>query len=49
MKGRKTGARKPGSRNKITEEVRVALLKAFHFVGEADYLEEVARPHPAAG
>ena len=38
---------KPGSRNKITEEVRVALLKAFHAVGEADYLEEVARTHPA--
>jgi hypothetical protein len=47
MKGRKTGGRKPGSRNKITEEVRVALLKAFHAVGEADYLEEVARTHPA--
>jgi hypothetical protein len=47
MKGRKTGGRKPGSRNKITEEVRVAVLKAFHAVGEADYLEEVARTNPA--
>jgi hypothetical protein len=37
----------PGSRNKITEEVRGALLKAFHAVGEADYLEEVARTNPA--
>ena len=45
-KGRKTGGRKRGTRNKSTVAVKDAILAAFEQVGEADYLAQVAREDP---
>jgi hypothetical protein len=47
-KRRKTGGRKPGSRNKFTTEVRAAILDAFVQAGGSSYLVRVANENPAA-
>ena len=42
----KTGGRKPGTSNRMTREVREAILRAFDQVGGEDYLVQVARDDP---
>lgn len=42
----KTGGRKAGTPNRITREVREAILRAFDQVGGEDYLVQVARGGP---
>ncbi len=42
----KTGGRKAGTPNRVTREVREAILRAFDRVGGEDYLVEVARHDP---
>ena len=46
-KGRKTGGRRAGTPNKITGEVRAAILDAFVRAGGSSYLVRVANEHPA--
>lgn len=46
-KGRKTGGRKAGTPNKVTAEVKDAILKAFDNAGGVSYLEGVAKENPA--
>lgn len=42
----KTGGRKAGTPNRMTREVREAILRAFEKVGGEDYLVRVARNDP---
>lgn len=45
-KGTKTGGRKAGVPNKITADLRAAILCAFNRKGGADYLTKIADEHP---
>lgn len=45
--GRKTGGRKPGSKNKSTVAVKGAIEKAFATLGGAAYLVRVGRKDPS--
>lgn len=45
-KRRKTGGRKLGTPNKLTAEIKTAILNAFESVGGESYLERVAKKHP---
>ena len=47
-KGVKTGGRKKGVPNKITRDIREAVLQSFETVGGAAYLAEQARANPTA-
>ena len=47
VKRQKTGGRKKGSLNKVTVEVKGAILQAFDNVGGAKYLTKVAEENPA--
>lgn len=47
-KGIKTGGRKKGTPNKITRDIREAVLQSFETVGGAAYLAEQARTNPTA-
>jgi hypothetical protein len=40
--------RKPGSKNKDTETIRIAVMRAFEYVGGWEYLAEMARAQPTA-
>jgi len=40
--------RKPGSKNKDTETIRIAVMRSFESVGGWKYLEEMARIQPTA-
>ena len=40
--------RKPGSKNKDTETIRIAVMRSFEAVGGWKYLEEMARAQPTA-
>lgn len=42
----KTGGRKKGTPNKMTTEVKTAILAAFDKVGGISYLEKVAKDDP---
>ncbi len=42
----KTGGRKKGSPNKVTRELREAVLNTFEMVGGEEYLANVARNDP---
>ena len=42
----KTGGRKAGTPNKVTAQVKEAILKAFDKVGGTDYLVKVAKTDP---
>jgi len=44
--GRKTGGRQKGIPNKITTDVRQAILQAFHKAGGVAYLTKVANEDP---
>lgn len=44
--GRKTGGRKKGTPNKVTADVKRAILDAFETAGAADYLAKVASEDP---
>jgi hypothetical protein len=46
-KGRKTGGRKPGTPNKLTADVKSAIVAAFNEVGGSAYLIDLAKDHPA--
>jgi hypothetical protein len=46
-KGRKTGGRRAGSRNKLTTEVRTAIVEAFVQLGGYAYLVRVGNENPA--
>ena len=45
-KGEKTGGRQKGTPNKITADIKGAILGAFGKVGGEDYLARVAIEHP---
>ena len=45
--GERRGGRQKGTPNKVTADVKAALLHAFDTVGSATYLERIAREHPA--
>jgi hypothetical protein len=47
-KGRKTGGRQKGARNRLTASLTDAIDKAFHQVGGANYLAKVAHDDPKA-
>lgn len=47
-KGIKTGGRQKGTPNKITRDIREAVLQSFEIVGGAQYLAEQARANPVA-
>ena len=47
-KGIKTGGRQKGTPNKITRDIREAVLQSFEIVGGAQYLAEQARLNPTA-
>jgi hypothetical protein len=47
-KGIKTGGRQKGTPNKITRDIREAVLQSFEIVGGAQYLAEQARANPTA-
>ena len=47
-KRRRTGGRRAGTPNKITAEVRAAILDAFVQDGGSSYLVRVANENPAA-
>lgn len=47
-KGRKTGGRKAGTPNKITQTLTQAIDVAFDAVGGAQYLQRVAADDPKA-
>jgi hypothetical protein len=47
MKGRKTGGRKKGTPNKLTADLKKALLGAFDEVGGQAYLVKVAQDNQA--
>lgn len=47
-KGIKTGGRKKGTPNKISRDIREAVLQSFATVGGAAYLAEQARANPTA-
>jgi hypothetical protein len=47
-KGQKTGGRAKGTPNKITRDIREAVLQSFEIVGGAQYLAEQARLNPVA-
>ena len=47
-KGIKTGGRKKGVPNKISRDIREAVLQSFETVGGAAYLAEQARANPTA-
>jgi hypothetical protein len=47
-KGQKTGGRAKGTPNKITRDIREAVLQSFEIVGGAQYLAEQARLNPTA-
>ena len=40
--------RKPGSKNKDTETIRIAVMRSFEAVGGWEYLAEMARTQPTA-
>ena len=40
--------RKPGSKNKDTETIRIALMRSFDHIGGWEYLAEMARTQPTA-
>ena len=44
--GRKTGGRKPGSLNKVTIEVKTALLECFEDIGGQDRFASWAELNP---
>ena len=44
----KTGGRKKGTSNKITADVREAILEAFHMAGGVEYLRALAFSDPKA-
>lgn len=46
-KGQKTGGRKKGSQNKITKDLKAAIMGAFQKVGGEDYLVKVANENTA--
>lgn len=46
--GKKTGGRKKGTPNKVTKEVKSAMLAAFDKVGGVDYLVRQAEDNPQA-
>ena len=46
-KGIKTGGRQKGTPNKMTANVKAAVLEAFDRVGGPAYLEKVAQENPA--
>lgn len=43
----KTGGRKKGTPNKVTAELKTAILKAFDKAGGESYLVTVAKENPA--
>lgn len=45
-KGKKTGGRTKGTPNKITADVKAAIVEAFHKAGGVEYLETVAKSDP---
>lgn len=47
-KGQKTGGRQKGVPNKITTDVRNAIVQAFEMVGGAEYLQRLAISDPKA-
>lgn len=47
QKREKTGGRKAGTPNKLTRELKDAILNAFEKVGGEDYLVKVAKKNPA--
>lgn len=47
-KGRKTGGRQRGSRNKLTRELKDMILQALSNVGGVTYLEAQAKEQPNA-
>lgn len=47
-KGIKTGGRKKGTPNKISRDIREAVLQSFETVGGAAYLAEQAKTNPTA-
>ncbi len=47
-KGIKTGGRKKGVPNKISRDIREAVLQSFETVGGSKYLAEQARLNPVA-
>jgi hypothetical protein len=47
-KGMKTGGRQKGTPNKVTADVRAAILAAFDKVGGIEYLAVQAHDNPAA-
>jgi len=40
--------RKPGSKNKDTETIRIAVMRSFDHIGGWEYLAEMARTQPTA-
>jgi hypothetical protein len=46
MKGKKTGGRQKGTPNKITANLKDAVLNAFSQVGGENYLVKVAQDNP---
>lgn len=44
----KTGGRKKGSVNKVTADLKAAIIEAFGMVGGANYLVEQASANPTA-
>lgn len=48
MRGRKTGGRQKGTPNKITRDVREAVVEAFYRAGGADYLLTLSKENPNA-
>lgn len=47
-KGVKTGGRKKGTPNKVTADLRAAIMQAFSNVGGSDYLEKQSEQNPTA-
>lgn len=47
-KGIKTGGRTKGTPNKLTRDIREAVLASFESVGGAEYLATQARDNPTA-
>jgi hypothetical protein len=47
-KGQKTGGRAKGTPNKITRDIREAVLQSFETAGGAEYLATQARDNPTA-
>jgi hypothetical protein len=45
--GERRGGRRKGTPNKVTADLKEAVLNAFNKAGGSAYLEKVARKHPA--